>query len=156
MVSAWAAPRRPLSPSSPVCWGLLREIDGTHIYRWAISGFPEIWLPPNHPFTDGFSIINQQFGLPPCMETLIFHWKQLVFSIGAPVTSVAARRFSAKSSPVRGVHQIHGKKRRLNLISKLVCNISIKIIYIYTYIYCIYINISTVYIYSTYIYCVYI
>ena len=139
MVSAWAAPRRPLSPSSPVCWGLLREIDGTHIYRWAISGFPEIWLiTPNHPFTDGFSIMNQQFSLPPCMETLIFHWKQLVFSIGAPVTSVAARRFSAKSSPVRGVHQIHGKKRRLNFISKLVCNISIKIIYIHK---------STVYIY---------
>ena len=40
---------------------------------WNITRrFPEIGVPPNHPFIDGFSIINHPaIGVPPFMETPI-------------------------------------------------------------------------------------
>jgi hypothetical protein len=38
-----------------------------------ILRFPEIGVPPNHPFIDGLSIINHPYlGYPPFMETPIY------------------------------------------------------------------------------------
>ena len=46
-----------------------RQTHYIHIYIW---GFPEIGVPPNHPFIDGFCMINHPFRGTPFMETSIY------------------------------------------------------------------------------------
>ena len=45
-----------------------------------VWGFPEIGVPPNHPFIDGFSITNHPFGGTPIyrnhhLNYYIYHWQ---------------------------------------------------------------------------------
>ena len=62
-----------------------RQVHGTLIAKmFRISRFSKIGVSLNHPFMDGFSIINYPFWVPPFMETTVTHQAGKNTSLNSP------------------------------------------------------------------------